>query len=70
MHRSICHRERKKPGIRRSIALPRKVHINGLEWRWELTGSKIKILSPAQEFWMIDLSSFTGMSWDEIERGK
>ena len=63
-------KERRATRPKKSIALKRKVHINGEEWRWELVRSTLKILSPRQEFYMMGIwRAFEGMTPDDVERG-
>ena len=52
-HRQIYPNKKKKISVRKSKPLARAVHIGGEEWRWEVSGSKIKILSPTNRYWSI-----------------
>jgi len=51
---------------RKSKPLPRKVHINGQEWRWEFSGKGLKVLSPSNRYRVISWSDFHGDAWPEI----
>ena len=53
IHRQIYPEKKKKISVRRSKPLARAVHIDGEEWRWEVTGSRVKILSPLNKYWSI-----------------
>ena len=67
MMRQIYPKKR-KPKQRKSKPLPRKVHINGEEWRWEFVKSKVKILSPSNEYWAVGIDKVSGMGWDVLDR--
>lgn len=66
----ITYSKEKKKKKRHSKPLPRQVHIDGKEWRWEYVGSTVKILSPEEKYWCIKITDFTGMDYDTIERGE
>jgi hypothetical protein len=61
--------EPKKKGQPRNLP-KRKIHFDGGEiWYWAVGRGGVTIMRPDQKRFKIDLATFTGWSWDAIERG-
>jgi len=50
--------------------LNRKVHIDDQEWTYKIGSGAIVIWSPEGKKHLTNQSVVTGMSWDDLERGK
>ena len=52
----------------------REIHINGETWKWKIGKKSVAIAEPNRtgalfdRYHYVDLSEFTGLSWDAIER--
>ena len=38
-------------------------------WSWDCSGANVIIKSPDMQKHVIDLSTFSGLTWDSLERG-
>lgn len=68
MHnKRIPHEKKKKP----PKPYKRRVHIGEQVWTFRVTRHCIQIANPdCSHKWKVDLTDFTGMTWDDLERAK
>lgn len=68
MRQKIPERRQQKP--KRIKHYHRAVHIDGEMWSYKVGRGGIKIKSPTGYGYDVDLSTFSGWSWDQLERAE